>query len=102
MGRGPALARVFLATVCPLFGIGALVVWQLASEGDVFTQQVNAMTAVLQGQQPLFIGPYPVPVGLQERVSEIFLGVAPSIATRTAGLATAIVGSLIDLLLLLV
>ena len=102
MPRGLAVALIFFATVCVLFGIGAIVVWQLASEGDVFTRQVDAVSAVLQGQQPLFIGPYPVPVALQQRVSETFVGVAPTIATRTAALATAIITSLIDLLLILV
>ena len=102
MPRRIAVAVVFLATLCVLAGTGALVVWQLSAEGDTFTRQVGQIRDSLEGLQPIDLGPYRVPLSLQERIRDGLLELAPTIATRTAGFAGAVVASLIDLLLILV
>lgn len=102
MPRRAAATLVFFATVLALFGAGGVVVWQLAVESDRFTHQIDEVSAAVQGLRPLDIGPYRVPVNLQERVRDLFLTSAPAIAGYTAGVAGAVLSSLIDLLLVLV
>ena len=102
MPRRMAVVIVFLGTLFVLFGTGALVVWQLSAEGDLFVRQVGQIRDTLEGLQPIDIGPYRVPLSLQERIRDGVLDLAPAIATRTAGFAGAVIASLIDLLLILV
>ena len=102
MPRRAAATLVFLATVLALFGIGGLVVWQLAFESDRFSHQIDEVSATLQGLRPLDLGPYRVPLNLQERLRDLFLSSAPAIAGYTAGIAQAVLSSLIDLVLILV
>jgi predicted PurR-regulated permease PerM len=102
MPRRAAAALVFFGTLLCILGIAGVVVWQLSTEGERFTEQIDELTAMLQGRRPLAIGPYPVPLSLQERVRDLVITQGPSIAERTAGLAGGIISSLIDLVLVLV
>src|SRR5437763_4958458 len=102
MPRRAAATLVFVSTVLGLLGIGGLLVWQLAFESERFTHQVDEVSAAVQGLRPLDLGPYRIPLNLQERLRDLFLTSAPAIAGYTAGIAGAVLSSLIDLVLILV
>src|SRR5438105_4355760 len=100
--RRVAATLVFVCTVLGLLGVGGLLVWQLAFESERFTHQIDEVSAALQGLRPLDVGPYRIPLNLQERLRDLFLTSAPAIAGYTAGIAGAVLSSLIDLVLILV
>ena len=102
MPRRVAATLVFVGTVLGLLGVGGLLVWQLAFESERFTHQIDEVSATLQGLRPLDFGPYRIPLNLQERLRDLFLTSAPAIAGYTAGIAGAVLSSLIDLVLILV
>ena len=85
-----------------IIGVVGLIVWQLATEGDLFARQFAVFTDALQGRRTFTIGPYVIPANLQERVAEIVTTQGPAIAAHTAEFAVAIVSSLVDLVLVLV
>lgn len=102
MPRFVAAAVVFFGALLTIVLVAAAVGWQLASEGDRFAHQIDEITAAVQGLRPIDIGPYQVPLSLQERLRDFVLTQAPSIAQHTAGLAGAFVSGLVDLALVLV
>lgn len=102
MPRTAAAAIVFFGTLLTIILVAAAVGWQLAAEGDRFSHQIDEITAAVQGLRPIYIGPYQVPLSMQERIRDFVLTQAPSIAQHTAGLASAFVSGLVDLALVLV
>ena len=102
MPRFIAAAVVFFGTLLTILLVAGAVGWQLASEGDRFAHQIDEITATVQGLRPMDIGPYQVPLSMQERVRDFVLTQAPSIAQHTAGLASAFLSGLVDLALILV
>lgn len=102
MPRPAAAAIVFFGTLLTIVLLGVFVGSQLAAEGDRVSQQLDDLTAAVQGRRPLDFGPYEVPLAIQERIRDFALTQAPSIAQHTAGLASALVSSIVDLALVLV
>ncbi len=102
MPRRAAAAVVFFGTLLTILAIASVVVLQLATEGERFTEQVDELTAMLQGTRPVTIGPYAVPLSVQERIRDVVVTQGPAIAGHTAEFAGALISSLIDLVLVLV
>ena len=102
MPRYVAAAIVFFGTLLTILLVAGAIGWQLASEGDRFSQQIDEITAAVQGRRPIYIGSQELPLGLQERVRDFVLTQAPAIAEHTAGIAAAFVSSIVDLALVLV
>ena len=102
MPRRAAAAVVFFGTLLVIFGSAGIVVWQLATEGERFSQQIGQITDALQGRRALTVGPYVIPANLQDQLTEMVTTQAPALAQHTGELAAAFISSLIDLVLVLV
>lgn len=102
MPRRGAAAVVFFGTLLAILAIAAGVVWQLATEGESFSGQIEDLTAAFQGRRALTIGPYPLPSNLQQRLQDIITTQGPAIAGGVAGFFGALVSSFVDLVLVLV
>lgn len=102
MPRAAAAAIVFFGALLTILLVAAAIGWQLAAEGDRFAHQIDEITAAVQGLRPMDIGPYQVPLSIQERVRDFVLTQAPAIAQHTAALASALVSGLVDVALILV
>jgi predicted PurR-regulated permease PerM len=102
MPRRAAATVVFFGTLLVILGLAGIVVIQMATEGQRFTDQLGELTAALQGSRPLTIGPYPVPTGLENGIRDLVLTQAPALAEHTAAIAVGFISSSIDLILVLV
>lgn len=102
MPRRAAAAVVFFGTLLVILGVAGLIVWQLATDGDVFARRINALTDALQGKGTITIGPYVLPSNLQDRLAEFLTTQGPAIASHTAQFVAAVISSLVDLVLVLV
>jgi|GEM_PF-401654 len=102
MPRRAAATVVFFGTLLVIFGAAGLVVWQLATEGERFSQQIGQITDALQGKRTLTIGPYVLPSNLQEQLTQTVTTQAPAIAQHTGEFALAFISGLVDLVLVLV
>ena len=102
MPRRAAAAVVFFGTLFTILAVAGVLIWQLATEGERFSQQIREITEALQGRRTFTIGPYEVPSNLQERVTEMVTTQGPTIAAHTADFAAAVITSLVDLVLVLV
>lgn len=102
MPRTAAAALVFFGTLLTILLVAVAVAWQLAAEGDRFSRQIDEITAAMQGLRPIDVGPYQVPLSIQERIRDAVLTQAPAIAQHTAALASALISGVVDLALVLV
>src|SRR6185295_16235654 len=102
MPRRAAATVVFFGTLLVIFGAAGIVVWQLATEGDRFAQQLGPITEALQGKRTLTIGPYVLPATIQEQLTQTVTTQAPAIAQHTGEFAIAFISGLVDLVLVLV
>jgi predicted PurR-regulated permease PerM len=100
--RRAAVVIAFFGTLLTVLAFAALMVWQLATEGQRLATQLGAIADVLQGKEPVFVGVYGLPSNVQERLRDIFTPLAATVAERSAGFAIAFVTSLVDLVLVLV
>ena len=102
MPRRAAATVVFFGTLFLIFGAAGIVVWQLATEGDRFSQHFAQITDALQGKTTITIGPYVLPANLQEQLTQTVTTQAPAIAQHTGEFAMAFISGLVDLVLVLV
>jgi len=102
MPRTTAAVLVFLGTLLVISTFALLLVWQLAAEGQRFSDRLTEFADALEGRRPLSIGDWSVPFNIQERVRDIAQTQGPKIAESSATLAGAFVSFVIDLVLTLV
>jgi len=102
MPRRAAVVIVFFGTLLSILGLAALLVWQLATEGDRLASQLAGVVNALEGKNPVVIGTYGLPANVQESLRQMFAPLAAGAAERTAGVAIALASSLVDLVLVLV
>ena len=102
MPRRAAVVIVFFGTLLSILGLAAILVWQLATEGQRLGSQLSDVVNVLEGNEPVVIGQYGLPANVQQSLREMFAPLAAGMAARTAGLAIALASSLVDLVLVLV
>jgi predicted PurR-regulated permease PerM len=102
MPRRAAATLVIFGTLLVFLGLAGLVVWQVVSEGQRFTDQFNALTETIEGRKPLTIGPYPLPQSVQDAIGNLVVTQGPGFTQNMAGFAVGLVSSLIDLVLILV
>src|SRR3954470_7862585 len=102
MPRRVAATVVFFGTLLVVLALATTVVMQITSEGERFSDQLDALTAAVQGRTPLTIGPYPIPGNVQSSVREIVVTQGPGFAELMDGFAVGLISLLIDLVLVLV
>ena len=102
MPRTTAAVLVFLGTLVVISTVALLLVWQLAAEGQRFSDRLVEVADALEGKRPLAIGDWYVPFNIQERLRDIAQTQGPKIAESSAALAGAFVSFVIDLVLTLV
>ncbi|HEY7624456.1 MAG TPA: AI-2E family transporter [Candidatus Limnocylindria bacterium] len=100
--RRAAVVIAFFGTLLVVLGFAAVMVWQLATEGQRLAGQLTGLVDILQGKDPVFVGTYGLPSNVQERLHDLFEPLAATVAERSAGFAIAFVSSLVDLVLILV
>ena len=100
--RRAAVVIVFFGTLLSIVGLAAILVWQLATEGQRLSSQLSDVVNALEGKNPFVIGPYGLPANVQENLRQIVAPLAAGMAERTAGVAVALASSLVDLVLVLV
>jgi predicted PurR-regulated permease PerM len=102
MPRRAAVVIVFFGTLLSILGVAALLVWQVATEGQRLASQLTDLVNALEGKDPIVIGVYGLPANVQESLRQMFAPLAAGMAERTAGAALALASSLVDLVLVLV
>jgi predicted PurR-regulated permease PerM len=102
MPRRAAVVIVFFGTLLAILGLAALLVWQLATEGERLGTQLSGLVNALEGREPVVIGVYGLPANVQESLRQTFAPLAAGMAERTASVALALASSLVDLVLVLV
>jgi predicted PurR-regulated permease PerM len=100
--RRAAVVIVFFGTLLSILSLAAVLVWQLATEGERLSSQLSEVVNALEGKNPVVIGLYGLPANVQESLRQMFTPLAAGMAERTAGLALALASSLVDLVLVLV
>jgi predicted PurR-regulated permease PerM len=99
--RRAAVLIVFFGTLLGVLGLAALVVLQLATEGERLATQLSDLVGALEGKSSVVIG-YGLPANIQQSLRDLFAPLAAGMAERTAGVAIALASSLVDLVLVLV
>ena len=102
MPRRAAVVIVFFGTLLSIVGIVTILVWQLATEGQRLASQLSGLVGALEGKNTIVIGFYELPQNVQESLRQLFDPLAATAAERSAGVALALVSSLVDLVLVLV
>ena len=100
--RRAAVVIVFFGTLLSIVGLVAVLVWQLATEGQRLGGQLSALVDALEGKNTIVIGFYGLPQNVQESLRQLFGPIAATMAERSAGVAIALASSLVDLVLVLV
>jgi predicted PurR-regulated permease PerM len=100
--RRAAVVIVFFGTLLSVLAFVAVLVWQLATEGERLASQLSGIVDALQGKDPLLLGLYGIPPNVQESLRDAFVPLASTLPARTAAIALALVSSLVDLVLVLV
>ena len=59
--RRAAVVIVFFGTLLSIVGLAAILVWQLATEGQRLSSQLSDVVNALEGNNPIVIGPYALP-----------------------------------------
>jgi predicted PurR-regulated permease PerM len=101
MPRRAAAALVFFGTLSFLLSLAAVLAWQLSGEGQRLSDQLTQLSEVLKGNKSFSIGPYEIPQNIQERIRALS-DQGARIDEWSAAVATGLVTSLIDLVLVLV
>ena len=102
MPRRAAVVIVFFGTLLSIVGVGAVLAWQLATEGERLAAQLTGFVDALEGKTTIVVGFYGLPQNVQQSLRDVFAPLATGMAERTAAIALGIASSLIDLVLVLV
>ena len=102
MPRRAAVVIVFFGTLLSIVGVGAVLAWQLATEGERLAAQLTGFVDALEGKTTIVVGFYGLPQNVQQSLRDVFAPLATGMAERTAAIALGIASSLIDLALVLV
>lgn len=97
--RGLAVALVVVAVLAVLVGVGALIAAPLTSEGERLTAEAKAITDQVQRGEPLALGPYAIPIELEDQFRGALLSYGGSVAAQFAVIAIAIASGVVDLVL---
>ena len=97
--RGAAVALTVVGVLAILVGVGALVAAPLATEGKRLAQEAQSIGQAVQSGQPITIGPYVIPTELQDQIRSGVLESGMGLAAGFAYGAVAVVGGLVDLVL---
>ena len=97
--RGLAVAFVVIVVLAVLVGVGALVAAPLTAEGERLTAEAKSISEQVQRGEPLVIGPYAIPVELEDQIRGALLSYGGSVAAQFAGIAIAIASGIVDLVL---